>query len=138
MINKTILGFAALSLVTSGSAFGFETSEPILCASVDVYECVDGGTCTKVIPEAVNAPTFFRLDLKKETVQVTKAGGPNKATTFKHLEGRYVMQGVDEGQLRESDGIAWSIQVEEDTARFVATSITRQATITIFGACTEH
>ena len=138
-MNKNIItGLAALFLLASASALALDTSEPVLCASIDVHECVDGGACSDVLPEDVNAPTFFRIDLKKQTVRVTKSGDPEEAANFDRLSGRYVLQGVDHGAPDDTDGVAWSIQIEEDTARLAATALTRQAAIIIFGACTEY
>lgn len=137
MINRMIPIFIAL-LLTTGSANALDMDKPVLCASIDVYECVDGGGCSEVLPEEVDAPTFFRLDLKKQTIRVTRAAAPEKAANFAELDGRLVMQGVDRGASGDEDGVAWALQIEEDTARMVATAITRQAAITIFGACTEN
>ncbi len=94
MINRMIPIFIAL-LLTTGSANALDMDKPVLCASIDVYECVDGGGCSEVLPEEVDAPTFFRLDLKKQTIRVTRAAAPEKAANFAELDGRLVMQGVD-------------------------------------------
>ena len=137
-MNKTLfISLAALSLSFAGSVLALDESAPILCASVDVMECVDGGKCRTVLPEDVNAPTFFRLDLEKKQVTVSKDAGPNKAENFAVLDGRIVMQGVDTGDDDALDSVAWTIQVEETTARMVATAVLYQAAIVIFGACTE-
>ena len=105
---------------------------------MDVHECVDGSGCQEVLPEAVNAPTFFRLDLKKKHLIVRKDEAPNKAEVSRDLDGRIVMQGVAEGGEASNGGVAWTVMVEHDTARMVATASTRQAAIVIFGACTEN
>ena len=137
-MNKLfVTGLAGLALAFSGSAAALDMSETILCASMQVNECVDGGKCREVLPEAVNAPTFFRLDMKKQQVQVRKDEAPNKAEVFRELDGRIVMQGVAEGREDTVDGTAWTIMVEDETARFVATAGLQQAALVIFGACTE-
>ena len=141
MMNFTPIRLAApavlLALACSGTALALDSSAPILCASVDVHECVDGGRCKEVLPEDVSAPTFFRLDLKKQTVQVLKSEEANKAEHFEELDGRIVMQGVQDGRPDREDGAAWTLMVEQDTGRLVATAATRQAAVVIFGACTE-
>ena len=137
-MNKLLItGLAGVALVFSGSAAALDMSETVLCASMDVNECVDGGRCREVLPEEVNAPTFFRVDLKKQEIQVRKDEAPNKAEVFKKLDGRVVLQGTAEGRDAVVDGTAWTIMVEEETGRFVATAGMQQAALVIFGACTE-
>ncbi len=137
-MKKTLLiSLAALSLSFAGSAMALDESAPILCASLDVMECVDGGKCRTVLPEDVNAPTFFRLNLENKQVAVSRDAKPNKAENFQKFDGRIVMQGVDTGDDDALDSVAWTIQVEEETARMVATAVLHQAAIVVFGACTE-
>jgi hypothetical protein len=138
-MNKVLInGLVAVSLAFSGSALALDMSATVLCASIDVHECVDGGGCAEVTPEAVGAPTFFRLDLKKKLLIVRQDEAPNKAEVFEDLDGRIMMQGVAEGRKDVVDGVAWTITVEKESARMVATATTQQAAIVIFGACTEN
>ena len=102
-----------------------------------VHECVDGADCREVLAEAVSAPTFFRLDLEERTVKVLKSGKSNKAEHYEEIDGRIVMQGVQDGLPDQIDGAAWTLMVEQETGRLVVTAATRQAAIVIFGACTE-
>lgn len=131
----TVMAVATLAM--SGSALALDTSEPILCASTNVFECTDGGACESVLPEDVNAPTFLRFDLKKKQVKVNKSDDPAKVQNFAEIDGRIVMQGVSEGRENAVDGTAWTITIEEDSARMVATAALQQAALVIFGACTE-
>ncbi len=125
-------------LALSGDVIAFDESTPILCASLDVRECVDGSGCERTLPEEVNAPTFIRIDLGKETVRIGQSTPPEKARHFERSNGRYILQGVDHGNPDvDSDGVAWTIVIENDTARMVATAAIHQAAIVIFGACTE-
>ena len=79
-----------------------------------------GSGCRDVMPEEVGAPTFFRLDLEKQTVHILKSEKPEKAEHFE-----------------EVDGAAWTLMVEQNTGRLIGTAATRQVAIVIFGACTE-
>ena len=126
-----------LALGCSGTTLALDSSQTILCANMDTHECVDGGGCRAVLPEAVGAPTFFRLDLENKTVRVTKSEEPNQAEHFEEVDGRIVMQGVQDGQPDIVDGAAWTLMVEQNTGRLVGTAATLQAAIVIFGACTE-
>ena len=123
--------------VIAGFGRALSPDAEILCASIDVHECVDGGRCASVLPEAVNAPTFLRIDLQKKQVRVRDSQPPATAEHFEEVAGRIVMQGVQENRPDGSDGAAWTLMIEQDTGRMVATAATRQAAVVIFGACTE-
>lgn len=129
--------FLFLALACSGPSLALDSSAPILCATTDTRECVDGSGCREVLPEEVNVPTFFRLDLKKGTVHVLKSEEPNKAEHYEEVDGRIVMQGVQDGLPDVTDGAAWTLMVEQETGRMVGTAATLQAAIVLFGACTE-
>ena len=127
----------ALPLLFASHAVALDLSKPFLCASLDVHECVDGARCREVLPEDVNAPTFFRVDMKKKQIRVSKSGEPTEIEHVDTLEGRIVLQGVEDGNPEIEDGAGWTMTIEEDTARMVVTATTRQAAIVIFGACTK-
>ena len=135
-MSKTIAAcLLAMCLALSGSAFALDTSKPILCASIDVHECVDGGSCREVLAEDVNAPTFIRIDLKKKTVAGRKSVDPDRIKTIESVDGRLIMQGLG---VTDAEDLGWTIVVEEDTGRMIVTATTEQAAVVIFGACTEN
>lgn len=132
------IGLALTGGLLFTGASALDTSGPLLCASIEVNECVDGSGCDAVLAEEVNAPTFFRIDMKKKQVRVTKDGPPTTIERVEEVDGRIVMQGVEDGSPNLEDGTGWTISIEKDTARMVATAATLQAAIVIFGACTEQ
>ena len=64
MMNFTPIRLAApavlLALACSGTALALDSSAPILCASVDVHECVDGGRASLIRPAPGTCPRRFR------------------------------------------------------------------------------
>ena len=114
-----------------------DTSQPLLCATTQVFQCVDGTGCSAVLPETVNAPTFLRLDVKKKMLRVYKDAPPTKIASITNIENRIVLQGAEDGSDERADGGGWTLSVESETGRFVGTIAGEQASITLFGACTE-
>lgn len=137
MKQAALICMAAAALGLLNPALALDKSSPILCASTDVYECVDGRDCRTVLAEAVGAPTFFRIDLVKAQIKVSVQSDPLKAANFSELEDRWVLQGVNAEPSHNLGGTAWTISVEDATARMVATAVMDQAAVVIFGACTE-
>jgi len=128
---------AAAAGLSTGSALALDTSKEILCASLNVFECVDGGECEDVVPEEVGAPTFLRINVKKKEVRASQERPPSIIDHIEEVEDRLVMQGVEDGEDNEEDGSGWTISIEKATGRMVATAAASRAAIVIFGACTE-
>ena len=118
-------------------AFALDTSQPLLCATTQAFECIDGAGCSSVLPEAVNAPTFMRVDVKKKNLRVFQEGPPTKIVSVTNIENRIVLQGAEDGSSERSDGNGWTLSIETQTGRFVGSIAAEQASITLFGACTE-
>lgn len=138
MMKSSISTFAAVVLgFVSAPLAALDMSEPVLCATTQVFECVDGRGCSSVLPEAVNAPTFFRVDTKKSQLRVFKDAPPTKIVSQSMVEDRIVLQGAEDGSAERPDGAGWTLSIETDTGRFVATIAVEQASISLFGACTE-
>ena len=130
-----LMGLA--SLLACGNATAIDTSEPFLCAVSQVYECLDGAGCEAVLPEMVSAPTFIWVDEDKKQIRTNQNRDGTKATNIESLDGRHILQGAEDGNPNEVDGAAWSLSIEDATGRFVGAIAVQQASISLFGACTE-
>ena len=108
-----------------------------LPASIQLDECVDGSECRSVLPEDVNAPTFFRIDLKKKRMFNGSTEGGAVIHHTKRLGGKLLLQGVTPDAGPEDAGTGWTVSLEPETSRFVAAVTTEQAAVVIFGACTQ-
>jgi len=137
-MKKEFAATLGLSLgMIAGSALAIDTSDPILCASLDVFECVDGAGCEEVLPEDVGAPTFLWVDIDDKEVRASVAGPPSRIDHIEEVEDRLVLQGVEDGRDDTNDGTGWTISIEQKTGRMVGTAAASHAAIVIFGACTE-
>ena len=125
------------AMFTAGPALAIDTSKPFLCAAIHLHECIDGGSCEAVLPEDVNAPTFMRVDVKGRKVIVRKDAPPTKIRSVTTIENRLILQGAEDGNPRQPDGTGWTMSIENDTGRFVATATLLQGAVVMFGACTE-
>jgi hypothetical protein len=128
---------AAGSLITASTALALDTSDPFLCAVTQVNECLDGFECSKVLPEEVNAPTFMWIDMKKKQIRTDRNSEGLKIANMTTIDGRHILQGAQDGNPEAVDGTGWSLSIEDATGRFVAAIAVQQASVTMFGACTE-
>ena len=123
-------------MITSASLFAadFDGTQPMLCASLVVLECVDGSNCETVAAEAVDAPQFITVDLKNKELKLDRSGRPQSAQlrNRESLNGRLVLQGVG-----TETGLGWTFSVDEETGRFVVSASGDAVAFIIFGACTS-
>lgn len=137
-MKKTLMTALAITFgLMATNAIALDTKKILLCASLDVFECVDGGTCEDVLPEDVGAPTFIWINFEDKEVRASVEGRATKIDHIEEVEDRLVLQGVEDGRDDEKDGTGWTISIETQTGRMVGTAAASQAAIVIFGACTE-
>ncbi len=134
-----VLGLCLLgaSFVTLGG--DFDGSTPILCASTDVMECELGEECRRVRPESVDAPQFIRIDAKANKISATTQNDTrvSNIATATELDGKLIMQGVEDGLPDVRDGVAWSLAIMQDSGKMVLTGSSDNVGFVIFGACTN-
>ncbi len=126
-----------LSLVVSLTFFearaaSFDGSEPLLCASVEAYDCSAGWECFKGTSESINAPQFIRLDFEQKLARSTRLGGKERTAKIESItqEGaKLILQGV---QL----GLGWSMTISQENGAMALTAAGDQVVFVIFGACT--
>ena len=134
MKKMTKICFFMGLMITSAPllAADFDGSEPILCASLDVLECVDGRGCDMVYAEEIDAPQFISIDLEHDKLQLDRSGRPQSAElrNRESLNGKLVLQGVG-----TETGLGWTFSVNEETGRFVLSASGDEVAFIIFGAC---
>ena len=137
MIKQLKWAGTAAALTIAGNAAALDTSEPFLCAVAQVNECLDGFGCEEVLPEMVNAPTFIWVDMKDNRIRTNQNEGGARIANKVELDGRHILQGAEDGDPDASDGAGWTLSIEDSTGRFAAAVAIEQATLSLFGACTE-
>ena len=121
------------TLPVSAIAANFDGSRTLLCAAIEVYECVPHEGCERTTAESINLPQFLTIDFKEKRISGTTAEGTVRKTDIERLEhvnGRMILQGGEEGR-------GWSISIHEETGKMVGTVSGEEAGFVIFGACTE-
>jgi len=114
-------------------AADFDGSKPLLCASLDILECVDGRDCEMVAADEVDAPQFISVDLKHNKIQLDRSGQPlhPQLRNRENLNNRLLLQGIG-----AETGLGWTFSVDQDTGKFVLSASGDEVAFIIFGACT--
>ena len=121
----------------TASAGDFDGSRPLLCATTDLMECETGG-CKRVTHDAINAPRFIKINFKNKTINVPEAAGKRPDTEIErmeHVDGKFILQGAEEGIEGVRDGLGWSLSISEDTGDMVLTGSGDDVGFVVFGSC---
>jgi hypothetical protein len=121
------------------AAGDFDGSQPLLCASMDIFECDAGGECFRVTAESINAPQFLRIDFKKKNIRATQTSKDERTTMIERMErvdGKFIIQGAEDGIEGVRDGLGWTLAIAEETGKMVLTGAGDEVAFVVFGACT--
>ena len=119
VIEKISLAVGTCLLTTAGFTADFDGSKNMICASMDVMECVQGKSCETVSPEDINAPSFITLDVDSMEMAIKRKEGSAKREirNKEHLEGRLIIQGVG-----VDSPVGWTLTINEETGKMVITA----------------
>jgi len=127
----------ACGLSAAAGAADFDGSTPLVCASMEVFECDAGGAgCRTVTADSIAAPRFLKLDLRRGEITSSRNGIAEKMPTPQHAGGRLVLQGVNGEERPDNAGLAWSLAIDETNGNMVLSASGEDAAFVIFGACT--
>ncbi len=121
--------FAASSAV---NAEGFDGSQPLICASMEAYDCGPGEDCLKGTAESIDAPLFMRLDFEHKLARATRANGEERTAKIESLTletGKLILQGIQ-------GGLGWSMTIAQENGAMTLTAAGDRMAFVIFGACT--
>jgi len=135
------LGVVAVLGMASSAHAVVDGSEPVICASADVMECVPGGSCQRINAVEAGIPRFLRIDFAGQKITRTRPNGDDVSSEIERSEtvdGRLILQGAEDGFEGVRDGIGWSLSIDEENGKMVLTGSGNEVAFVIFGACTVY
>ncbi len=129
-----VLGFMAVlsAASTAANAEGLDGSQPLICASMEAYDCGPGEDCLRGTAESIDAPQFIRLDFERKLARATRTNGEERTAKIESLtqeEGKLILQGVQRG-------MGWSMTIAQENGAMTLTAAGDRTAFVIFGACT--
>jgi hypothetical protein len=129
MLVGILLIWMAPCLAFAGS---FDGSTPLICATLETFECAPGLDCVRGNAQSVDIPQFLTINFKKKTISGTKADGtPRTATIEKKTvtDGKLILQGIQNGR-------GWNMVISEETGKMTLSASDDEAGFMVFCACT--
>ncbi len=125
-------------MIACGDAMAkFDGSEVLICAPSSYSECTVTG-CERVSPEEINAPKFLKVNAKRKIIESVQ-GGLGRTSKVDHVEnvdGKLILQGVEDGVEDVRDGLGYSLAISESTGDMVLSASGDGVGFIAFGACT--
>jgi len=119
----TFFSTLALGLAAAGAqASFFDGKQGLLCSLYQLYECDHPNQCVSVAPGEIMGMSHLDIDFKKKLV--TRAGvesaqkSPIKSVQS-GVDGKLIIQGVEDGEEDERDGAGWSISIMDPEGTMV-------------------
>lgn len=125
------LGFGlvlAYGFPSAAWAADFDGTVPLICAPVEVMDCIPGAPCFAGTPDQLGAPSFLRIDFAGKRVVGPYAEA--RIATVTAGDGRLLLQGVEIGH-------AFAIALDQETGRMTATLNDASGAFVLFGSCTR-
>lgn len=131
--------FLSLALLSSPAMAGnFDGSKALVCAAMDVVECLPGGECNRVQSEEVDFPDFLQLNFKDKMIRAEQMGRKDLKTEIEHMEtidGKLILQGAEDGREGTKDGLGWTLSIDEESGKMVFSASGTEVAFVVFGAC---
>jgi hypothetical protein len=126
---------ALLCIIVTPFSIGaadFDGSKPLLCATIETFECGFGIECQWGTAQSINLPQFLKIDFKAKKISGTRESGEVLTTKIENMErgdGKLVLQGTENNK-------GWNMLINEATGKMTITASDDQVGFVVFGACT--
>ena len=135
----TMVALFAIALGATGAqASHYDGKGALICSIYQLFECDHQNACVAVTPGEIRGMSHFNVDFKKNVI--TRAGVESKQkSTIKgvhtDIDGKLIIQGVEDGAKNERDGAGWSISIMDPEGTMVLASAGDGFGIIGLGAC---
>lgn len=122
-----LAGMALLLATSAAQAGDFDGSKNLICAPVEVSDCVAVDGCTKTVPSEIGAPAFIRIDFGQQAMV-----GPNRTSPIKlteKSEQQLLLMGTELGY-------GWTVVLDQASGEMTVTMTNGAGSFVFFGSCT--
>lgn len=138
-IFKPMVFLALAGFVISASADSFfDGKTPLLCTVHQLFECDPPNDCRPVTPEQINGVTHLDIDFDKKLVTRAGVESPQQSPIENietSVDGKLIIQGIEDGQEGVRDGAGWSISIMDPEGTMVLAAAGDGFAVVGLGAC---
>jgi hypothetical protein len=134
------LSLCLVWLVVAQAAFAdgsFDGKSNLVCTVQQLHECDSFSGC-RPIDSTVAAPVrHLDVDIAKKAVRLegVTADLTSRITNVETVEGKLILQGIDNGLTTETDGGAWAMSINQTYGSMIFTVAGHDVAFVGMGAC---
>jgi len=134
LTSLLLLAFGA----SSAQAGHFDGKDALLCSVYRLYECDPPNGCVSVTPADIRGVSHLDIDFAKK--EITRAGVESRQKSIiqrvqTDIDGKIVLQGIEDGEPGERDGAGWSISIMDPEGNMVLSTAADGFAVVGLGAC---
>ncbi len=130
LLCGTLLLFFGAGAAQAGP---YDGKTPLLCSVHQLFECNHTQGCVPAHPDEILGVSHFDVDFGGKVVMRGERRSPIKRVTS--LEGKTIIQGVEDGQEGVRDGAGWSISVLDPEGTMSLGAVSDGFAVVALGAC---
>ena len=137
-INLILLAAVMVFLTKPSSAGIFNGETPLLCSVHQLFECDPPNACQAVTPDQIRGVSHLNIDFVKKVVTTAGEQSPRKSDIRNietDVDGKLIIQGVDNGEPGVRDGAGWSISIMDPEGTMVMAVAGDGFAVVGLGAC---
>ena len=116
----TALVFALGAAATHASFF--DGKDALICSVYQLYECDPPNGCIAVGPDEISGFSHFDVDFRKKVITRAGVESAQKSaikSVSTDVDGKLIIQGVEDGEEDERDGAGWSVSIMDPEGTMV-------------------
>jgi hypothetical protein len=105
--------------------------KPMVCATLETYDCGFGENCTRASADDIDLPVFLNINFEEKIITGTMDDGSVRTTKIQKMEqltGGIIIQGIE-------NGLGFSLSYNSSTRKITGAVSGDQVGFVIFGAC---
>ena len=134
LITLLVFGFGA----ATAQASYFDGKDALLCSIYQLYECDPPNGCVPVTPAEIRGVSHLDIDFGKKVITRATVKSQQKSvikSVTTGIDGKLILQGVEDGEPGERDGAGWSISIMDPEGTMVMTTSADGFAVVGLGAC---
>ena len=137
MYTRIALGFAALLFATTTHAGVYDGTRSLMCSVYQLYECDPPNGCIAVTPGEIRGVSHLDLDFDAKVITRAEEESAQRSPMQRitTIDGKLVIQGVEDGVPGERDGAGWSVSIMDPEGTMVLSSAADGFAVVGLGAC---
>ena len=137
-MRKSIMSLLAFGLSLPGAAMAEDIRDTFVCVTQDLHVCKIFEGCTELHPIEMNAPNFWKVELKKKQVTVRTHDGAYDTSEIEQqtrIGDMILIQSFEEEPDNFEEALAWSIAVNATTGRMSVSVSAHEEVVSLLGTC---